>query len=54
MNVLNDALVEVDRLEVPVIEPPEPILDAENLVGRNTIIFESEDDVLNDIIQARA
>lgn len=54
MDVLDDSLVEIDGLEVSVVEPPEPVLDAENLVGRYTIIFKSEDNVLNDIIQAGA
>ena len=54
MNVLDNSLVEVDRLEVPIVEPPEPILDAKNLIRRYTIIFKSENNVLNDIVQARA
>ena len=54
VNILDNALVEVDGFELPIIEASEPVLDAKDLVRRYAIVFKSEHNVLDDIIQPRA
>lgn len=51
MDVLHNLLVEVDGFEVLVVEASEAILDAKDLVRRYAVIFKSEHNVLDDIIQ---
>ena len=53
VDVLHTFLVKIDGLGISVIEAPQPVLDAENLVWGHTIIFECENDVLDDIIESR-
>ena len=52
VNVLHDFLVEVDGFECSVIEAPQAISDAKDLVIWNTVVLQSENYVLDDIVQA--
>ena len=54
VNVLHNSLVQVDGLELAVIEASQSVSDAEDLVRRHAVVFQREDNVLDDVIETRA
>ena len=54
VDVLHNLSAEVDRFELPVIEPSQTIANAKDLVIWNTVIFKGEDNILNDVVKTRA
>ena len=54
MNVLHNFFVEIHGLELPVIEAPETVSDPKDLIRRHAVVFKSENNVLNDVVETRA